>query len=215
MIGWLGGTVKLRDPATGTVILDVGGVGYQLGASLQTLGDVPESGGRCELWVHTHAREDALVLYGFSSRAERRMFTMLISVPQIGPRNALTALGGMPLVELATAVSEGRRATLEKIPGIGKKTAERIILDLKDKVAGLLLEVGGAVDDEVAVATAPGDGRGDEARAILVNLGWKPKPVDAALAKVLAESEGEADHAASLGTLDDLVRATLARLMER
>lgn len=207
MIGWLGGTVKLRDPATGSVVLDVGGVGYQLGASLQTLADVPDAGSPCELWVHTHAREDALVLFGFATRAERKMFLMLVSVPQIGPRNALTALGGMPLVDLATAISEGRRATLEKIPGIGKKTAERIILDLKDKVAGLLLELGGVVDDDVDVSAPEGGELADEARAILVNLGWKPKPVDAALAKVVAEDDPS--------DLDDLVRGTLARLMDR
>ena len=209
MIGWLRGKVRARDVGRGEVVLDVGGVGYVALVSWQTLAAVPEEGGLCELWVHTHVREDALALYGFASVAEREVFRLLTSVPQVGPKLAVTVLGGFPLVELLGAIAGAERTTLERIPGIGRKTAERILLDLKDKVVPLL-ELLQGTGRPAAPATAPG-GEGtlrEEAREVLVGLGWKPKPVEAALDKVLAEDAGST-------TLDGLVRRALAQLMAR
>ena len=209
MIGWLGGVVRVRDVQRGEIVLDVGGVGYLVTVSWQTLADVPEPGAACELWIHTHVREEALQLFGFAAPAERDVFRRLIGVPQVGPKLAVAVLGGFPLVELLQAIEGGERATLERIPGVGKRTAERILLDLKDKV-GPLLESLPAGDQPAKPAAAPeGDALRDEARLVLINLGWKAKLVDAAIDRALAE---DADAAA---TLDGLVRRALARLMAR
>lgn len=209
MIGHLRGIVLVRDALTGTIVLDVGGVGYQLIVSWQTFADVPDEGEACSLWVHTHVREDVLALYGFTQPEERRMFQLLTSVPQVGPKNAVAVLGGFPLIELLEAIGQGEQATLQRIPGVGKRTAERIILDLREKVEPLAAALG-VEDTEGTEAAEPGttDALDDEARAVLVNLGWKPKVVDAALAKAHDSDPPPED-------LDGLVRRTLAVLMGR
>jgi holliday junction DNA helicase RuvA len=205
MIGWLSGTVRARDPIAGEVILDVGGVGYQITVSLQTFAAVPELGGACTLWIQTHVREDVLALFGFADPTERRAFRLLIGVPQVGPKLAIAVLGGFPLGELLAAIEGEQRSLLERIPGVGKRTAERILLDLKDKVTPLREAVGTpstAADSGIHVASS----FADDARAVLVNLGWKAKDVDAALAKA---DDGQP------GSLDSLVRRALASLMSR
>jgi Holliday junction DNA helicase RuvA len=205
MIGWITGVVRVRDPLSGIVVLDVGGVGYQLLVSMQTLAAVPEVGQSCELWAHTHAREDALELFGFARPEERRAFHLLLGVPQVGPRLAMGVLGGMPLEDLLEAVALGDRARLQKLPGVGKKTADRIILDLSDKVDPLRQALGSGGE---APTPAPAGGGGsamrDDARAVLVNLGWRAKQVDAALDKVGASADEP---------LDEVVRRALAELM--
>lgn len=212
MIGHLRGEIFVRDALTGTIVLDVSGVGYQLTVSWQTFAELPEEGEAASLWVHTHVREDALALFGFGTPQERRMFQLLTSVPQVGPKNAVAVLGGFPLLELLDAISGGQRATLERIPGVGKRTAERIILDLREKVeplaASLRIDDGEENNDKPAPATSSAEALDDDARAVLVNLGWKAKAVDAALAKA-HERDGELDG------LDALVRQTLAVLMAR
>jgi Holliday junction DNA helicase RuvA len=208
MIGWLSGTIVARDPITGEVILDVGGVGYQVTASLQTLASVGEVGQPCKLWIHTHVREEMLALFGFASTTERRAFRLLLSVPQVGPKLAIAVLGGFPLAQLLEGIATGARAQLERIPGVGKRTAERILLDLQDKVEPLQMELRGSAGTTPRVEPRKsGDALRDDARAVLVNLGWKPKDVDAAIAK--ADDEGP--HA----SLDALVRRALALLMAR
>lgn len=209
MIGWLRGKVRVREVMRGEVVLDVSGVGYVVAVSWQTLADVPEPGGACELWIHTHVREDALLLYGFSTPAERDMFRLLTGVPQVGPKLAVAVLGGFPLAELLAAIAGGERATLERIPGVGRRTAERILLDLKEKVVPLLEGLVGQQRPAPAAAPTGDDKLREEARLVLVNLGWKPKPVEAALDKARAEdAEGTV-------TLDGLVRRALALLMAR
>ncbi len=200
MIGWLSGIVRARDPLAGEVILDVGGVGYQLTVSLQTLAAVPSNGESCELWIHTHVREDVLALFGFGDVTERRAFRMLVGVPQVGPKLAIAVLGGFPLPELLAAIEAENRALLERIPGVGKRTAERILLDLKDKVGALAPT---SVPKKPSAATSS---FGDDAREVLVNLGWKVKEVDVALGKA-----DDGSHA----SLDSLVRRALALLMAR
>jgi Holliday junction DNA helicase RuvA len=209
MIGWLSGTISARDPITGEVILDVGGVGYQVAVSLQTLAAVPDVGQPCTLWIHTHVREEVLALFGFATTTERRAFRLLLGVPQVGPKLAIAVLGGFPLTQLLEAIASGARTQLERIPGVGKRTAERILLDLSDKVEPLQMELRGGAGPSPRADEPPksGDALRDDARAVLVNLGWKPKEVDTAIAK--ADDEGP--HA----SLDALVRRALALLMAR
>lgn len=206
MIGWLAGKVRVRDALRGEVVLDVGGVGYVLTVSWQTLGAVPELGQACELWVHTHVREDALSLYGFATPVERDVFRMLTGVPQVGPKLAVAVLGGFPVTELLGAIAGAQGAMLQRIPGVGKRTAERIVLDLKEKVGPMLEALCG---ESTAPTAAPkGDDQlREDARVVLVNLGWKAKGVDAALDTVIDE-DGD-------GSLDGLVRRALAHLMAR
>lgn len=207
MIGWLSGVVVARDAAQGVVVLNVSGVGYEVRVSLQTLAEVGDLDELCTLWIHTYVREDQLLLYGFASPAEKRLFLLLNSVPKVGPKHALAALGGFPFAELVDHLRQGRHDQLQKIPGIGKKTAEQILLSLGDKVGDLVV-------GEVAPVSAPrpdgGSALQDEARAVLVELGWRLKEVDTALARVVAAGWKDED-----GALDDLVRRTLAQLMER
>lgn len=216
MIGWLSGIVRVRDVTVGDVILDVGGVGYQVAVSWQTMAAVPDTGEPMELWIHTHVRAEALALFGFATVAERQMFRLLNSVPQVGPKAAIGVLGGFPLAELLAAVADGERRTLERIPGVGKRTAERILLDLKEKVEPLQLALAGEGKPKTARPAAAdtefGDPRVADARAVLVNLGWKPKLVDTVLAKVAEELQPAADDERAL---DALVRAALAQLMSR
>lgn len=207
MIGWLSGIVLTRDAAQGLVVLNVGGVGYEVRVSLQTLAAVGEPDELCTLWIYTLVREDVLALYGFATPAEKSLFLMLLGVPKVGPKHALSVLGGFPFAELLGHLGTGRHDQLQKIPGIGKKTAEQILLSLGDKVAAL------AVADPEQPGPAPPGGASslqDDAKAVLVDLGWRLKEVETALAKVVAA--GWSDDG---GALDDLVRRTLAQLMDR
>jgi Holliday junction DNA helicase RuvA len=210
MIGWIHGEVLARDPAAGLVLLDVRGVGYELRVSLQTLADVPEPEDALSLWVHTHVREDQLALYGFSTAEERSMFRLLTSVPKVGPKNALATLGGMALANLVACISEGDAKTLTKTPGIGKRTAEQIVLTLRDKLEGLKLALGDPdlSPDDPAPEVDPESPLAHEAQAMLISLGWKSKAVEKSLASVL-------EDAAPDTALDEVVRRTLAKLMER
>jgi len=134
MIGYLKGTLLRVTP--GVVLLDVGGVGYELHTPLSTYYEVQKlgEGGTAAFHVHTHVREDALLLFGFHTERERRLFEKLISVSGIGPKLAQTALSGMSSEDLASAIAQADVRRLSTIPGVGKKTAERMVLELKDKM---------------------------------------------------------------------------------
>jgi Holliday junction DNA helicase RuvA len=166
---------------------------------------VPDVGESCELWVHTHVREDVLSLFGFATQAERKVFLLLLGVPQVGPKVALTALGGMPLPELVAAIAGAERGKLERVPGIGRKTAERILLDLKDKVVVAMGQEGA---EEPGPGPRGGSPAAEQAREVLVQLGWKAREVDAALLRV-------SDGVSAELPLDEWVRRTLACLMDR
>jgi holliday junction DNA helicase RuvA len=216
MIGWLRGTVLERDAISGQILLDVSGVGYMLTVSWQTFVCVPDPPETATLFVHTHVREDVLALFGFATPHERRMFQLLISVPQVGPRAAIGVLGGFPLTELLEAIAGAERGLLERIPGVGKRTAERIILDLREKVEPLRDALRDRDRDGTPRVASDRHDHGDQAlrddaRAVLVNLGWKPKPVDAALDRAVAD----APVADGTPDLDSLVRRALAILMDR
>jgi Holliday junction DNA helicase RuvA len=206
MIGWLSGKVVVRDPAAGLVVLNVGGVGYQITVPLQTLASIPGEGKKCELWIHTHVREEVLALYGFASPREKGVFKMLTSVPKVGPKNAIAVLGGFPLDDVIGCIGRGEAATLQRIPGIGKKTAEQIVLSLQEKMAAMSTDGGG----EPSSPSRPElDQLRDEAAAALVQWGWKAKPVASALEKVMDELD-DAD-----APLEDVLRRATRLLTER
>jgi Holliday junction DNA helicase RuvA len=206
MIGWLSGKVRGRDPAHGTIQLDVGGVGYQLTVSLQTFADIPADGQRCQLFVHTHVREEALTLFGFANEREKLVFKMLTSVPKVGPKHAISVLGGFPLDDVVLCIAHGEAGTLQRIPGIGKKTADQIVLSLRDK----MMAMAAAGSGETNSPTPPrADAVRDEAAAALIQWGWKAKSVAQALDSVLDEA-GDEDL-----LLEDLLMRATRMLTER
>jgi holliday junction DNA helicase RuvA len=148
------------------VVIDAGGVGYRLTVSGETLKAVPATGREAFLHAELIAREDSLALYGFASEEERDLFGQLISVSGVGPKVAIAALSGGPARELLRAIAAGDAKRFQAVPGIGKRTAERIIVELREKVAGVL-------EEEVVLAASDGDPRA-LARDGLVNLGYAP-----------------------------------------
>jgi len=191
VIGRLRG--RLLEKAPEQIIVDVGGVGYQLLVSLQCFYRLPEVGGEVDLRVHTHVREDALQLYGFLDERERALFLMLLQVATIGPRVALAVLSGMEVTELEDALGTGDTRRL--VPGIGKKKAELMVLQLRDKVQL----------QRSLRQTTETRRRSDGAEAVsaLVNLGYRQAEAERAVAN--AEESGA-------GALADVIREALRRL---
>jgi len=150
------------------IILDVNGVGYRLLIPLSSFYSLPDNG-PVRLFVHTHVREDAIHLFGFLSAAEKEMFSILISVSGVGPKLAINILSHIPATELTTAIASGDVKRLSGLPGIGKKTAERLVLELKDKVPAIEVQSAG-VD---RTASAPQRDALDDLVSALVNLGYK------------------------------------------
>ncbi len=177
MIGYLKGT--LLETETDRVLLDVGGVGYELHIPLSTYYEVQkvEEGGTAAFRIHTHVREDALLLYGFWTQRERIVFERLIAVSGIGPRLAQTILSGMACDDLIAALSQRNPRALQSIPGVGKKTAERMVLELEDKVRDL-------PSATAADTRAPTD---SDLVAALTHLGYRRNLAEKAVAQVLAE----------------------------
>lgn len=165
MIATVRGEVLLR--RADHVVIEASGVGYRLSVSSETLRSVPAAGQETFLHAETISRDDSLLLYGFASEEERDLFNMLIGVSGIGPKVAIAALSGGPHRELTRAIVSGDSKRFQAVPGIGKRTAERIILELKDKVAAVAEESG-----EVVVP-ASSDAR-SLARDGLINLGYAP-----------------------------------------
>jgi Holliday junction DNA helicase RuvA len=194
MIGRLRGRLIEKGPEQ--VVVDAGGVGYQLFVSLQSFYRLPAPGAEVDLRVHTHVREDALQLYGFLDEAERALFLLLIQVATIGPRVALAVLSGIEAADLETAIEAGDTRRLTAVPGIGRKKAELMVLQLRDKVR-LLRGVRQA-------ARAPQTGAdGTEAVSALVNLGYRQVEAERAVAG--AEQAGAR-------ALEDVIREALRRL---
>jgi Holliday junction DNA helicase RuvA len=165
MIAAVRGEVMVR--RADHVVIDAGGVGYRLTVSAETLKAVPASGSNAFLHAELIAREDSLALYGFSSEEERDLFRLLISVSGVGPKVAIATLsGGSPRV-LLRAMAAGDAKRFQAVPGIGKRTAERIIVELREKVAG-------ALEEEVALAASEDGDPRSLARDGLVNLGYAP-----------------------------------------
>ena len=172
MIARLAG--MLLEKKADSAVIDVGGVGYLVHLSAQSAARLGTPGAAATLRTYTHVREDALQLFGFASEEEETLFHLLISVSGVGPKLAVNILSGMPAVELARAVVGGELARLTKIQGVGKKTAERLVLELKDKLktSGLLT---------ASEAQAGPSARGDQQLvSALLNLGYKPAQAERA-----------------------------------
>lgn len=190
MIGRLAGT--LVDKSAGGVLLDVGGVGYEVGCPLTVLDVLPRTGAAATLWIHTYVRDDQLTLFGFADRDQRRLFRQLIAVSGIGPKLALACLSGMDADGLASAIANGDVRKLSSIPGIGKRTAERLVLELKDKVG------------VIPGRAAPQSSHVADLQSALTNLGFKAKEIDTLIA-------GLGDDAHTMD-FEALLREALRRL---
>ena len=187
MIALLRGEVAVR--RADHVVVLAGGVGYRLAVSAETLRHVPAVGRRVSLHAHLVVRDDALALYGFATEEERDLFLLLLGVQSVGPKVALAVLGGGGPRDLVAALAAGDVARLQAVPGIGKRTAERIVVELRDKVGA----------DEPIIVSRGGDS--DSPRALaregLLELGFQPLEVE----KLLATAEGE--------SVEDLIGAAL------
>jgi len=181
MIGRLTGTLAEKSPPL--VLVDVGGVGYEVDVPMSTFYNLPHLGERTTLHIHMVVREDAQLLYGFLTQEERETFRQLIRISGVGPRIALAVLSGMSAQELAQAVSQQQPGRLVKVPGIGKKTAERLLLELKGKLAPDLGVPAGSV--------VTSDAQADIVQA-LVALGYSDKDAAAAI-KALPADIGVSD----------------------
>jgi Holliday junction DNA helicase RuvA len=179
-----------------SVVVDVGGVGYRVFLSLQSSAKLPAEGGRVQLRTYTHVREDALQLFGFASAEEEQLFLLLIGVSGVGPRLASTILSGMPALELARAITGNELARLTKIAGVGKKTAERLVVELKDKLVKLGFGAGKQGE--------PPAGADGELVSALLNLGYRQAEAERA-----ARSASKARPGAPL---EDQLREALGSL---
>ncbi len=158
----------------GEVVIEAAGVGYKLAVSSETLSAVPGAGEQARLFTHLVLRDDGINLYGFSTQAERELFLMLIGVQSVGPKVALAVLSGGTPRELLNAIASGDTGRFQAVPGIGKRTAERIIVELREKVAG-------KVSDEIVVRHTPTDDPRTLAREGLLGLGFTPQEADGML----------------------------------
>jgi len=202
MIGRLLGHCVAESP-DGSLIIDVNGVGYDVLAPMGTLGRArTESDGRVAIFVHTLFRQDSLDLFGFASEHERRVFRMVVAVPNVGPKTAIALLGTMPPPELATTVRDGDLARLGKVPGISKKIAERILLELKGKVAEI--QPPGEALPISDLAQVAGPEAASRVLLALTSMGFKQAEAQAAV-----RSLGEVGPEKSVSVL---IRDALARL---
>lgn len=197
MIAFLRG--QLLDKGIDSVVIDVHGVGYRCTVSQNTLADLPAEGAACQLRVHTHVREDALLLFGFSTAEEEELFHQLTTVSGVGPKLAMNILGGMQPRELAISITQGEIARLTKLNGVGKKTAERLVVELKDR-----LKVSGALLPKTPKSLT---NVRDQLVSALTNLQYKPADAERAATLVLEERPD--------GTIEQLVPLALQRLMSK
>jgi Holliday junction DNA helicase RuvA len=181
-------------------VVDVGGVGYRVTIPLSTFYRIGEPGHEVTLLTHTHVREDALALFGFLTGAEQSLFERLISVSGVGPKLAVSILSGIEAPDLVAALRAGDVVRLTRIPGVGKKTAERLVLELKDKVAGLA-----GTEEPVPVAAAAGSVKEDLVSALL-HLGYSRPEAERGVERALKEGDGR---------FEDLLRRTLRILSGR
>jgi Holliday junction DNA helicase RuvA len=201
MIAWLTG--KLQNKAADSVIINVGGVGYQVAVPVSTLNAIAGPGEDVTLHIHTHVREDSLSLYGFGTELEKDVFLLLIGISGIGPKLALAVLSGLSVQELVAAIRSSDDPKLCSIPGIGKKTAARMCLELKDKV----LQVLPAESPTAPRPAGASPGIWDDAVSALVNLGYKRQVAEDAVNKA---QQGRPEI-----PIEELVREALSILRKR
>lgn len=194
-------TGRLTRKATDYCIVDVGGVGYQVHVPLSTYDNIPDDGDIVRLHIHTHLREDSLTLFGFLSHAEKELFQLVLGVSGIGPKLALVILSSLSVEELLCAFQAADDSRLCSIPGIGKKTAARMVLEMKDKIRHL--ETADAPRGRQAVSGAQNDT--DDAVSALVNLGYKRSNAEDAVKKARQSRPGI--------TVQELLREALNMLV--
>lgn len=208
MIGRLKGELLEKHPPQ--LVLDVNGVGYEVDASMNTFYRLPETGSTVTLYTHMVVREDAQLLYGFYERSERSLFRTLIKVNGVGPKLALTILSGISVDEFVHSVNHQDTAALVRLPGVGKKTAERLIIEMKDKLQDFQFtdvdEFTLTDDLGVTPQVVSADQRA-EAESALVALGYKPVQASKAIA--------QAEKALGLGAVsEELIRAALKSMVQ-
>ena len=187
MIAHLSGTLLAKHATS--VIVDVGGVGYEVTIPVTTFFNLEEPGSQVQLRIYTHVREDTLQLFGFRTPRERELFTLLISVSGIGPKSGIAMLSGMSADEIVTAIRTNNLARLTSIPGVGRKTAERLVIELRDKMAALSSP---ALDAEIEAgatgAAAPSeDALREDTLSALVNLGYQKALAEKAITQAAQE----------------------------
>jgi Holliday junction DNA helicase RuvA len=201
VIARLEGVLIERTPTR--VVIDVGGVGYEALIPLSTFGRLPDEGKTVALRIHTHVREDALLLFGFATALERAAFALLLHASRVGPKLAQTILSGIDADVLVRAIQRGDLATLRSVPGVGAKLAERIIVELRDRVAELV-DIEREPSARAGPSPDPEDGRRSELISALVNL-QTPRPKAERVAEEVFAELAEAP-------IEELVRAALQRL---
>jgi len=194
MIAHLRGKLLAKHP--NQAIVETGGVGYDVTISVPTFSDLPATGVDVALHIHTHVREDVIALYGFLRSSEKLLFEKLITVSGIGPKLAITILSGMPADEMVGAIRGNDVTRLTRIPGIGRKTAERMVLELRDK----LPETTGAATPAVPAKSAVEE----DVLSALVNLGYQRTAAETALTAAAKDGSGK--------SFDQMFRAVLGRL---
>ena len=200
MIAWLSGVLRYKSPER--LVVDVGGVGYEVAVPLSTYDRVSETGDKVDLHVYTHVREDALNLYGFFTEVEKEVFLLLLNVSGVGPKIAMGVLSGLSVGDILLSINTGDDARLCSIPGIGKKTAARICLELKDKVRHLVSST-----RPVAAPMPSIPAIGEDAVSALMNLGYKRQPADEAVERVLQVRPD--------ASIEELIREALGELRKR
>jgi holliday junction DNA helicase RuvA len=191
MIAHLRGKLLAKHP--NQAIVETGGVGYDVTISVPTFTDLPGTGGDVVLHIHTHVREDVIALYGFLRSSEKRLFEKLITVSGIGPKLAITILSGMAADEMVNAIRGNDIARLTRIPGIGKKTAERMVLELRDK---LTVEKAGEIAPVSALSAVE-----EDVVSALVNLGYQRAAAEKALASISKNGQFDAMFRQALAVL--------------
>ena len=187
MIAHLSGILLSKQP--NSVIVDVGGVGYELIIPVSTFYELEETGANTQLRVYTHVREEALQLYGFKTARERELFLQIISVSGIGPKIAITLLSGMGANEIIASIRTNNLARLTSIPGVGRKTAERLVVELRDKITALSSP---ALEEEFSGepgrrAGTSADAMRDDALSALLNLGYQKTAAEKAIKAAIDE----------------------------
>jgi Holliday junction DNA helicase RuvA len=196
MIGLLTGRLVSEQPEGG-VVLDVNGVGYELLVPVGSVGRSHRDGDKLVLHVHTHVREDALELYGFASERERQLFRLVIGVPGIGPKTALNVLSALPPDELSRAIGANDLVRLTRVPGIGKKTAERLVLELRGKMP--------PIEAQAKTGTSVQPDNSARIVAALTNMGYRPAEAERVVRTMAADLNSR--------PIGELIREALSRLM--
>lgn len=196
MIGRISGILAQKSP--GEITVDVGGVGYQIFIPVSVFYRLPEPGVKVSLHIHTHVREDALQLFGFLEAGEKQVFLLLNSVAGIGPKLAVNILSGIPAEDLARALKEGDQARLVSIPGVGKKLAERMVVELRDKAVAMPAHESGAAPNGSSEVMR-------DAVSALVNLGYRRPDAEKSVREITHNQEG---------TLGEVLKEALRRLSQ-